>query len=102
MHLNGKVLYSFRIIPDRGSWIEVQFDTADLLYIYLDRRKRRRKFLATTFLRALGYGPDEDVIKLFYNIETLKLSEKLDEEDARDQGADGGSARRRGHGGARV
>ena len=51
VHLNGKVLYSFRIIPDRGSWIEVQFDTADLLYIYLDRRKRRRKFLATTFLR---------------------------------------------------
>ena len=80
VHLNGKVLYSFRIIPDRGSWIEVQFDTSDLLYIYLDRRKRRRKFLATTFLRALGYGPDEEVIKLFYNIETLKLSEKLDEE----------------------
>src|SRR5438034_4502992 len=80
VHVNGKVLYSFRIIPDRGSWIEVQFDTADLLYIYLDRRKRRRKFLATTFLRALGYGPDEDVIKLFYNIENLKLSEKLDEE----------------------
>src|SRR5256884_706982 len=80
IHVNGKVLYSFRIIPDRGSWIEVQFDTADLLYIYLDRRKRRRKFLATTFLRALGYGSDEDVIKLFYNIETLKLSEKLQEE----------------------
>src|SRR3954471_15756813 len=81
IHLNGKVLYSFRIIPDRGSWIEVQFDTADLLYIYLDRRKRRRKFLATTFLRALGYGSDEEVIKLFYNIENLKLSEKLDEEE---------------------
>src|SRR5213594_3290936 len=80
VHMNGKVLYSFRIIPDRGSWIEVQFDTSDLLYIYLDRRKRRRKFLATTFLRALGYGSDEDVIKLFYNIESLKLSEKLDEE----------------------
>src|SRR5471030_815050 len=80
IHLNGKVLYSFRIIPDRGSWIEVQFDTSDLLYIYLDRRKRRRKFLATTFLRALGYGTDEEVIKLFYNVEDLKLSEKLDEE----------------------
>jgi DNA-directed RNA polymerase subunit beta len=88
VHVNGKVLYSFRIIPDRGSWIEVQFDTADLLYIYLDRRKRRRKFLATTFLRALGYGSDEDVIKLFYNIETLKLSDKMDEE-AGDQSADG-------------
>src|ERR1700682_244915 len=69
IHLNGKVLYSFRIIPDRGSWIEVQFDTSDLLYIYLDRRKRRRKFLATTFLRALGYGSDEEVIQLFYTIE---------------------------------
>src|SRR6188474_2327251 len=81
IHLNGKVLYSFRIIPDRGSWIEVQFDTSDLLYIYLDRRKRRRKFLATTFLRALGYGSDEEVIKLFYTIETLKLSDKLGEEE---------------------
>src|SRR6266853_6500815 len=80
VHVNGKVLYSFRIIPDRGSWIEVQFDTADLLYIYLDRRKRRRKFLATTFLRALGYGSDEDIIKLFYNVEKLKLSESLEEE----------------------
>src|SRR3954469_3040381 len=81
IHLNGKVLYSFRIIPDRGSWIEVQFDTSDLLYIYLDRRKRRRKFLATTFLRALGYGTDEEVIKLFYSVEKLKLSEGLEEEE---------------------
>src|SRR5918994_145836 len=81
LHLNGKVLFSFRIIPDRGSWVEVQFDTNDLLYVYLDRRKRRRKFLATTFLRALGFGTDEEVLKLFYNIENLKLSEKLDEEE---------------------
>jgi DNA-directed RNA polymerase subunit beta len=41
-HLNGKTLHSFRIIPDRGSWLEVQFDTNDLLYVYLDRRRRRR------------------------------------------------------------
>jgi DNA-directed RNA polymerase subunit beta len=41
-HLNGKLLHSFRIIPDRGSWLEVQFDTNDLLYVYLDRRRRRR------------------------------------------------------------
>jgi DNA-directed RNA polymerase subunit beta len=81
IHLNGKVLYSFRIIPDRGSWLEVQFDTNDLLYIYLDRRKRRRKFLATTFLRALGHGTDEEIIKLFYTIEDLKLSDKLEEEE---------------------
>src|SRR6187401_796424 len=81
IHLNGKVLYSFRIIPDRGSWLEVQFDTNDLLYVYLDRRKRRRKFLATTFLRALGYGSDEEIVKLFYKIEKLKLSESIEEEE---------------------
>ena len=81
LHLNGKVLFSFRIIPDRGSWVEVQFDTNDLLYVYLDRRKRRRKFLATTFLRALGYGSDEEIIKLFYHVEKLKLSENLEEEE---------------------
>ena len=81
VHLNGKLLHGFRIIPDRGSWIEVQFDTSDLLYVYLDRRKRRRKFLATTFLRALGHPSDEDIIKLFYQITTLKLSETLDEEE---------------------
>ena len=81
IHLNGKELYSFRIIPDRGSWLEVQFDTNDLLYIYLDRRKRRRKFLATTFLRAIGYGSDEEIIRLFYDVEKLRLSEKLEEEE---------------------
>jgi DNA-directed RNA polymerase subunit beta len=81
IHLNGKVLYSFRIIPDRGSWLEVQFDTNDLLYIYLDRRKRRRKFLATTFLRAVGFGTDEEIIKLFYDVQKLRLSNDLEEEN---------------------
>ncbi|MEX1120084.1 MAG: DNA-directed RNA polymerase subunit beta, partial [Terrimicrobiaceae bacterium] len=81
VHLNGKLLHGFRIIPDRGSWIEVQFDTSDLLYVYLDRRKRRRKFLATTFLRTLGFPSDEEIIKLFYDIVDLKLSETLDEEE---------------------
>jgi DNA-directed RNA polymerase subunit beta len=81
VHLNGKVLYSFRIIPDRGSWLEVQFDTNDLLYIYLDRRKRRRKFLATTFLRSIGFGGDGDIIKIFYNIEKLRLATDLEEEE---------------------
>ncbi len=81
IHLNGKLLHGFRIIPDRGSWTEVQFDTNDLLYVYLDRRKRRRKFLATTFLRALGFPTDEEIAALFYKIESLKLSDKLDEEE---------------------
>jgi len=80
IHLNGKILYSFRIIPDRGSWLEVQFDTNDLLYIYLDRRKRRRKFLATTFLRAIGYGSDEEILKLFHTVEKLPLKENIEEE----------------------
>ena len=78
-HLNGRWLYGFRIIPDRGTWLEVQFDTNDLLYVYLDRRRRRRKFLATTLLRVIGYPTDEDILKLFYPIEDLKLKENMDE-----------------------
>ncbi|WP_035607073.1 DNA-directed RNA polymerase subunit beta [Haloferula sp. BvORR071] len=80
-HLNGKILHSFRIIPDRGSWLEVQFDTNDLLYVYLDRRRRRRKFLASTFLRALGYPTDRDIVTNFYNVETLKMKEEMDEQE---------------------
>ena len=80
LHLNGKELHSFRIIPDRGSWLEVQFDTNDLLYVYLDRRRRRRKFLATTFLRALGFPSERELVEQFYKIQKLKLSEKMDEE----------------------
>jgi len=79
-HPNGKTLHSFRIIPDRGSWYEAQFDTSDLLYVYLDRKKRRRKFLTTTFFRALGYGSDSEILKLFYDIEelTVKQAESLE------------------------
>jgi len=80
-HLNGRWLFGFRIIPDRGTWLEVQFDTNDLLYVYLDRRRRRRKFLATTLLRVIGYPGDEDILKLFYHIEDLKLRETMTEED---------------------
>jgi DNA-directed RNA polymerase subunit beta len=80
-HPNGKMLHSFRIIPDRGSWYEAQFDTGDLLYVYLDRKKRRRKFLTTTFFRALGYGSDADILKLFYEIEelTIRAAENLED-----------------------
>jgi len=95
-HANGKLLHSFRIIPDRGSWYEAQFDTNDLLYVYLDRKKRRRKFSATTFFRALSFldaegrsrdnsdkprGTDEEIIRLFYEIEevTLKQAEAMED-----------------------
>ncbi len=74
VHANGTLLHSFRIIPDRGSWVEVQFDTSDLLNIYLDRKKRRRKFLATTFLRAVGYGSDDELLGLFYTFETIQVA----------------------------
>ena len=94
-HPNGKMLHSFRVIPDRGSWYEAMFDTSDLLYVYLDRKKRRRKFLTTTFFRALAFldheekskgskskdnsglthGTDEEILKLFYTIEELSLKD---------------------------
>lgn len=81
IHANGKTLYSFRIIPDRGSWLEVAYDTSDLLYVHLDRRKRRRKFLITTFLRALGYSSDEEILNLFYAIDEIELFPDMDEEE---------------------
>jgi DNA-directed RNA polymerase subunit beta len=100
-HPNGKLLHSFRVIPDRGSWYEAQFDTSDLLYVYLDRKKRRRKFLTTTFFRALSFldheekekgskskdnggltrGSDEEILKLFYEIEELSVKEAEKLED---------------------
>ena len=76
-HANGKLLHSFRIIPDRGTWLEVQFDNNDLLYVYLDRRRRRRKFLITTLLRAVGYSSDTEILDLFYTIQELKTSKAL-------------------------
>jgi DNA-directed RNA polymerase subunit beta len=96
-HPNGKMLHSFRIIPDRGSWYEAQFDTSDLLYVYLDRKKRRRKFLTTTFFRALAYldgeakegkakdapvrGTDEEILKLFYEVEEMSVKEAEKRDD---------------------
>ena len=80
-HPNGKPLHSFRIIPDRGTWLEVQFDNNDLLYVYLDRRRRRRKFLITTLLRSIGYSSDIDLLNLFYEIKELRVSKALDMEN---------------------
>ena len=84
IHTSGKTLHGFRIIPDRGTWIEAQFDQHDLLYVYLDRRRRRRKFLITTFLRALmDWDPEKDkdsdqkILELFYSIETLSIEELI-------------------------
>ena len=76
-HTSGKMLHSFRIIPDRGTWLEAQFDQNDLLYVYLDRRRRRRKFLITTLLRAMGYSSNHDILNLFYDLQDLSVVEGL-------------------------
>jgi len=76
-HIRGNVIYSFRIIPYRGSWLEGAFDTNDLIHIYIDRKKRRRKILATTFIRALGYSTNSDIIEEFFSTRKYKIkSEK--------------------------
>ncbi|MBU0634634.1 MAG: DNA-directed RNA polymerase subunit beta [Candidatus Omnitrophica bacterium] len=77
IHTSGKKLYSARIIPYRGAWVEFEFDHNDVIYVYIDRR---RKFYATTFLRAIGYSSNTDILKLFYPVEEVKLSEKSAEE----------------------
>lgn len=76
-HSKGNVLFSFRIIPYRGSWLEAVFDINDLIYIHIDRKKRRRKILAMTFIRALGYSTDADIIEEFFSVEerSLRLEE---------------------------
>lgn len=80
-HSSGRMLYSYRIIPDRGSWMEVMFDINYLIYIYLDRRRRRRKFLITTFLRAIGYDTDRDIVQAAYGIVKKTPKELLKVDD---------------------
>lgn len=77
-HAKGTVLYSFRIIPYRGSWLEGAFDTNDLIYIYVDRKKRRRKILATSFIRTLGYSTDSDIIEEFFSTVKVKIKSEKD------------------------
>lgn len=77
-HPKGNIIYSFRIIPYRGSWLEASFDTNDLIYIYIDRKKRRRKILATTFIRALGYSSDADILEEFFTTTEHKIKSEKD------------------------
>ena len=83
IHANGQPLLSVRIIPDRGSWIEVMFDTNDVMWCFMDQRRRRRKFYATTLLRAFGYGSDEQLMNLFYDFKKLPTSTNYSERDLR-------------------
>ncbi len=77
----GEELYSFRVIPYRGSWLECEFDANDLIYVYVDRRRRRRKMLATAFLKAMGYANNAEVLEQFFRpvkvTLTARSSEKL-------------------------
>lgn len=68
LHPNGTPIYSARIIPFRGSWVEFATDINNILYVYIDRRK---KFPSTTLLRALGYETDEQILNLFDLIEEI-------------------------------
>jgi len=77
-HLNGKKLFSARVIPYRGSWIEFEFDVNDCLHAVIDRRK---KVVATVLLRAMGYSSDSDILDAFCGIETKELKEKQDLKD---------------------
>jgi DNA-directed RNA polymerase subunit beta len=71
VHPNGTPLYSARIIPLRGSWVEFATDINFVMYVYIDRRK---KFPATTLLRALGYESDDEILNLFNLIEEVDVT----------------------------
>jgi DNA-directed RNA polymerase subunit beta len=69
IHSSGKIIYSARLIPLRGSWIDFEFDPKDILYVRIDRR---RKFPATILLKALGYSTEE-LLNYFYKTERVML-----------------------------
>ncbi|HXG00109.1 MAG TPA: DNA-directed RNA polymerase subunit beta, partial [Bacteroidota bacterium] len=77
MHPNGTPIYSARIIPFRGSWVEFSTDINNVMYAYIDRKK---KFPVTTLLRALGYSSDDEILELFKLVEEVDAS-KVDLKD---------------------
>ena len=79
-HPNGQRLYSARIIPFRGSWVEFTVDIHDVVYVHIDKKK---KFPATALIRAFGHGENLDILSLFYATRTLDLSKDLDERGLR-------------------
>ncbi|MCQ2234799.1 MAG: DNA-directed RNA polymerase subunit beta [Paludibacteraceae bacterium] len=70
-HANGSTLYSARIIPFRGSWIEFATDINNVMYAYIDRKK---KLPVTTLLRSIGYETDKDILEIFDLAEEVKLT----------------------------
>ena len=69
-HSEDKTLYVAQIIPYRGSWVEFEYDSKNLLYVRIDRK---RKFLASVFLRALGLRGADEIIRTFYTVDKLHL-----------------------------
>src|SRR5580765_2080421 len=69
-HSEDKTLYIAQIIPYRGSWVEFEYDTKNLLYVRIDRK---RKFLASVFLRALGLRGADEILRSFYTVDSLLL-----------------------------
>jgi len=74
-HPNGQRLFSARIIPFRGSWVEFTIDIHDVIYVHIDKKK---KFPATALLRAFGYGTNPDILRLFFATKVLDISGKLE------------------------
>src|SRR5213076_1508571 len=73
IHPNGQRLFSARIIPFRGSWVEFTVDIHDVIYVHIDKKK---KFPATALLRAFGYGSNSDILRLFFAVRDLDLTKK--------------------------
>jgi DNA-directed RNA polymerase subunit beta len=74
----GGRAYSMRIIPYRGSWLEASFDSSECVNIYIDRKKRKKKILATSFLRCLGLSTNSDILEEFFLVKKVKLKSEKD------------------------
>jgi DNA-directed RNA polymerase subunit beta len=70
---NNRSYFLGKIIPYRGSWVEFEYDTKNILYVRIDRK---RKFLGSIFLRALGMKSNEDILRTFYQVERISLRDK--------------------------
>ena len=81
VHPNGQKLYSARIIPFRGSWVEFTVDIHDVIYVHIDKKK---KFPVTALLRAFGWNENDEILKLFYSPRKVSLSDAKDAEIRRD------------------
>ena len=80
-HSEDKSLFAAQIIPYRGSWVEFEYDTKNLLYVRIDRK---RKFLASVFLRALGLRSADEIIKTFQLVDRISLKSKALRWEVRD------------------